>query len=158
MFIEYKSQPFVINMKAHEIVHCRGHPHIRGTHPSTFEVTKEEEISLQGDCIIGVGADKGAADLDPAFSHLLKNDQAILTTVLRIGTCETRACSHGNSGFTFAHPRDLVWRRSSYIDARTVGVASDRVAATLPRALIRLLQEEKELVVEMTVVIPGPTR
>jgi hypothetical protein len=145
-------------MKAHEIVHCHGHPHIRGTHPSTFEVTKEENLSLQGDCIIGVGADKGAADLDFTFSRLLREDQAILYTILRVGSCEILVCSQGNAGFTLTHPCDLVWRRSRYIDTRTIGIESDRVAATLPRTLIRLLQAEKDMIVEMTVVIPASAR
>jgi hypothetical protein len=142
-------------MKASETVHCRGHPHIRGTHPTTFEVTKEEDLTLRGDCIIGVGADKGAADLDPGFSRLLQDDRARLYTTLRAGTCEIRVSSRGAADLTLTHPRDLVWRKSGFIDGRTVGILSDRAAVHLPRGLIRRLRDEVELTVEMTVVIPG---
>jgi hypothetical protein len=141
-------------MKAVEIVRCRGHPNIRGIHPSTFEVTTEEELSLQGDCIIGVGAEKGAADLDPIFSQVLRDDRALLFTTLKAGRCEVQVISRGAAGLTLTHPRDLVWRRSRYIDTRTVAIASDQAAANLPRALIHLLQNGSELVVEMTAVIP----
>jgi hypothetical protein len=141
-------------MKAFEIVRCRGHRNVRGTHPSTFEVTREEDLTLWGDCIIGVGADKGAADLDPDFSRLLRDDRALLLTVLRAGACETRISSRGAAGLTLTHPLDLVWRKSSYIDGRTVGISSDQAAVQLPRMLIQRLREEEDLIVEMTVVIP----
>jgi hypothetical protein len=142
-------------MKAHEVIRCHGHPNIRGTHPTTFEVTTAENISPQGDCIIGVGADKGAANLDPVFLHLLRDNRAFLLTTLRAGSCEIRVSSRGNSKLILTHPHDLVWRRSTFIDARTVGISSDQAAVHLPRDLIRLLRNEIDLIVEMTVVIPG---
>ena len=41
-------------MEAEERIICRGHPLVRGTHPTTFEVTTEGHLTRQGDCIIGV--------------------------------------------------------------------------------------------------------
>ena len=34
-----------------------GHPNILGIHKTTLEFTKDEELSLDGDCIVGVKAD-----------------------------------------------------------------------------------------------------
>ena len=34
-----------------------GHPNILGTHKTTFEFTKDNELTLNGDCIVGVKAD-----------------------------------------------------------------------------------------------------
>jgi hypothetical protein len=142
-------------MKASETVHCQGHPNIRGTHPSTFEVTTEKDLTLHGDCIIGVGADKGAADLDPGFSRLLRDDRTWLFTTLQAGICEIRVSSRGAADLTLNHPSDLVWRKSTYIDARTVGISSDRAAVHLPRGFIQRLRDGEQLTVEMTAVIPG---
>jgi hypothetical protein len=142
-------------MEAHEVIRCHGHSNILGTHPSTFEVTTEENLSSQGDCIIGVGADKSAADLDPFFSHLLQDDRASLFTMLRAGSYEIWVSSQGNSKLILTHPHDLVWRKSTFIDERTVGITSDKAAIHLPRDLIRLLRNEIDLIVEMTVIIPG---
>ncbi len=141
-------------MQAFETVQCRGHRNIRGTHPSTFEVTREADLTLQGDCIIGVGADKGAADLNPVFSRLLRDDRAILLTTLRTGTCEIQVLSRGAAGLTLSHPHDLVWRRSRYIDERTVGICSDLAAVQLPRSLIHRLRDKEDLTIEMAVVTP----
>lgn len=140
-------------MKAYEVIRCQGHPNIRGIHPTTFEVTTDKDLTYQGDCIIGVEANKGAADLDPIFSNLLRNDSALLLTSLKAGSMEIRVSSMGDPRLILTHHSDLVWRRSRFIDSRTVGIASDLAAVDLPRELIDLLKDGAELLVEMTVII-----
>lgn len=132
------------------MITCHGHAHVRGNHRTTFEITCEEELSPQGDCIIGVSADKGAADLADDFCSLLADDNALLTTRLQAGdiTCEIR--SRGSSQMTFDHPTDLVWRRSDFVCGRTIGIGSDYVAWTLPRELIALLSAGADMTVTLT--------
>jgi hypothetical protein len=142
-------------MKARDTVRARGDPLVRATHPTTFEVTKDMRLTGAGDCIIGVAADKGAADLDPDLRALLRDDRAVLTTRLAAGGKTVIVRSRGSSAFSLDHPTDLVWRRSDFISDRTVGIRSDRVAATLPREFVAALQRGEELVVELEVEIPG---
>ena len=127
-------------MKARDTVRARGDPLVRATHPTTFEVTKDMRLTGAGDCIIGVAADKGAADLDPDLRALLRDDRAVLTTRLAAGGKTVIVRSRGSSAFSLDHPTDLVWRRSDFISGRTVGIRSDRVAATLPREFVAALQ------------------
>ncbi len=141
-------------MKARDIVRARGHPLIQGIHPTTFEVTKDETLTLAGDCIVGVAADKGAADLDPDLKALLCDDRAVLTTRLTAGGETVVVRSQGSAALTLDHPADLVWRRSDFVSDRTVAVRSDRVAATLPREFIEALRRGEELVVELEAEIP----
>jgi hypothetical protein len=139
-------------MRAYETIHCQGHPLVRGTHPTTFEVTMDPHLTLQGDCIIGIGANKGAAGLDPSFRTALQRNGTQLCTVLCVESLEVEIHSQGSSRLLLTHPTDLVWRRSSYIDDRTIGIRTDRVAATLPRNLIQRLQQGAPLRVEMTAI------
>jgi uncharacterized protein len=141
-------------MKATELVRCRGHPLVQGTHPSTFEVTRDQVLTLQGDCIIGIYADKGAVDLDPSFKEVISRDDAVLVTRLSAGGVTAEVYGRGCSKFTLDHPTDLVWRRSTFVCGRTVGIACSLVARTLPRALIAQLRQEGLLTVEMTAIIP----
>lgn len=137
----------------HATIRCRGHPNVTGRHPTTFEITREEHLSSQGDCIIGIAADRGASGLPPAFADALSGDEAVLVTRLCCGdTCVT-ITSRGSRAMTLDHPTDLVWRKSDYVCGRTVGIRSDATARDLPRELIALLQGGAELVVEMTVRI-----
>ncbi|HJJ72732.1 MAG TPA: DUF371 domain-containing protein, partial [Methanocorpusculum sp.] len=109
-------------MEAVEVIHCRGHENVLGLHKSTFEITKETELSPQGDCIIGVSADKGAADLSHEFRELMAKDGARLTAVFSAGGVEVTVTSDGGSGISLTHPTDLVWRRSSFVCPRTIGI------------------------------------
>jgi len=141
-------------MKATETVIAHGHPLVRGTHPTTFEVTTEEELTLYGDCIIAVGADKGAAALSPDFRGILSTEGAELTTRLACRDLSIEVRSAGGPGITLEHPTDLVWRRSSFCCGRTVGNGSDLVARTFPRELIQYLREGALIRVEMVASCP----
>lgn len=138
-------------MEVTEVIHCFGHANVRALHKSTFEVTKEANLSPQGDCIIGVGADKGAIDLSPEFRKLLAEDGAKLTTVFLAGGMSVTVMSDGGHGISLTHESDLVWRRSSFVCPRTVGVYSDSTAALLPREFIDVLKTGAEMTVTMTV-------
>ena len=50
-----------------------GHENIQALHPTTLMLTKEKNLSKNGDCIIAVRADKAAPDLNEKFIEKLKN-------------------------------------------------------------------------------------
>lgn len=141
-------------MEITETIHCRGHENVRSLHKSTFEITKETELSPNGDCIIAVGADKGAADLAPAFRHALATPGVVLTTTLSAGGVAAVIRSGGAVGITLTHATDLVWRRSTFVCPRTISVYSDHTAAQLPRELIELLQKGVPMTVTLRVELP----
>jgi hypothetical protein len=142
-------------MEAQEIVRCRGHPLVLGTHPTTFELTCENHLTKNGNCIIGIAADKGCAGLSPAFKAVLAHDDAVLLTRLACEGIVVEVRSRGSSQFMLDHPADMVWRKSSFVCGRTIGILSDRVALTLPRELIVNLARGKEMVVTLTATRPG---
>jgi hypothetical protein len=142
-------------MEAQEIIRCRGHPVVLGNHPTTFEVTCEDQLTENGNCIIGIAADKGCAGLSPGFKAVLAHDDAVLVTRLACGRTVVEVRSSGSSRFTLDHPADMVWRKSPFVCSRTIGILSDRVALTLPRELIAELARGKEMVVTLTATRPG---
>jgi hypothetical protein len=147
--------PHMINMEAQEIIHCRGHPFVLGTHPTTFEVTREVHLTKKGNCIIGVSADKSCTRLSAEFKRMLTHDDAILITSLSCDGKTVEVKSRGSSQFTLDHPTDMVWRRSSFVCGRTIGIMSDHVAATFPESLLANLVEGKEMVITLTAKRPG---
>lgn len=142
-------------MEAQETIRCRGHPLVLGTHPTTFEVTREEHLTRNGNCIIGVSADKGCAALSGEFKNVLAHDDAVLVTRLSCAGIEVEVHSRGSAEFTLDHPTDFVWRRSNFVCGRTIGIHSDKVAKTLPEELINALKNEAELVVTLIATRPG---
>lgn len=142
-------------MEETEIIRCRGHRLMTASHPTTFEVTAEPEMTGNGHCIIGVCADRGAAGLSAGFRQLLCHDDATLVTTLSCRNVSATVRSAGSGAMTLNHPADLVWRRSRFVCGRTVGICSDRVAASLPAELVRYLIAGEEMVVTLTARRPG---
>src|SRR3989338_4407445 len=62
-----------------------GHPNIRGAHKTTFELTKDAELSLRGDCIIGVNADFNLKEIKKFIEYSIKNDNKKIQITLKIG-------------------------------------------------------------------------
>ena len=142
-------------MEAQEIIRCKGHPLVLGTHPTTFEVTSEDHLTKNGNCIIGIAADKGCAGLTPSFKSVLAHDDAVLVTCLACDGIVVEVRSRGSSQFTLDHPSDLVWRKSAFVCGRTIGILSDEAALTLPRELMENLARGKEMVVTLTATRHG---
>jgi uncharacterized protein len=142
-------------MEATVTLRCRGHPLVRSTHPTTFEVTAEDHLTANGNCIIGIGASTGCAGLPDRFREVLAHDDAILVTRLSCDGIVAEIRSRGSSQFTLDHPTDMVWRKSPFVCGRTIGILSDHVAATLPKALVENLAAGKEMVLTLCATRPG---
>jgi len=141
-------------MEAQETIRALGHPLVLGTHPTTFEVTAEDHLTINGNCIIGIAADKGCLGLSPAFKSVLAHDEAVLVTRIECGGVVAEVRSRGSSQMMLNHPTDLVWRKSTFVCGRTIGILSDAVALTLPRDLIKNLVLGNEMIVTLTAARP----
>ena len=124
-----------------EYITFSGHKNIRATHKTTFEITKSKQISVRGDCIVGVGADKACADLDQRVKDALKKDSVVHLTFF-VGGLSFRVRAEGSRFLILSDDEDIVVRRSIYICPRTLAVRADAAACDIPRAMIDLLKAE----------------
>jgi uncharacterized protein len=129
-----------------ECIIAFGHPNIRATHPTTLMITKDVDVSKNGDCIIAMSADKSVADLSVQFKEALRKPNAKLTVTIEAGgsTVEIRAI--GAPKLCLCHPTDMVIRKSDYVCTRTLAVGADKSSIDLPRQLVKKLQEPKQTV------------
>ncbi len=127
-------------MNASEEVRFAGHALVRATHGSTIEITMETHLTPRGDCIVGVGAAKGVAQLSPSLKGALRSDSAKvrLTIVAPGGEFSFRA--RGSTGLTFDNPTDMVIRRSGYVCGRTLAIGADSSARDIPRKIVASLK------------------
>lgn len=132
---------------AYDVVRARGHPLVRATHRSTFEITTEGSLTPRGDCIIAVAADKSARALAPEFKQLASRDDARILIVMKSGSAVEIVRARGASSLTFEDPVSMVVRRSNYVDGRTIAIMSDKAAAHLSRELVTRLREGAKLLV-----------
>ena len=104
-----------------------GHPKIRATHAASIEFTRDHDVTERGNCVLGV-----RADIHPdKLSRLL--DYRKLSVTLRCGGVEDVFECGVNSGFDDA--KEIVFRRSAYRSARTLGIRASKGAAQIDRRL-----------------------
>jgi hypothetical protein len=127
-----------------EEVAASGHENIEASHPTTLEITKEKYLSRTGDCIIAVGADKSLADLSDEFKENLRKPNAKLTLTIEVDGITGQINAHGSPNLILTHSSEMVVRKSSYVDDRTLAIGADKAAADLPRELVEKLRNQKQ--------------
>ena len=122
-----------------ETVSFRGHPMVRSLHPTTIEVTTEDLLTERGDCIIGVGAAKGCAQLGDGIKERLRTKGAAVRVRIVVGGQEYVVNARGDPGLQLSNPHDIVIRKSSFLSDRTLAVHADSSALDIPRPMVRML-------------------
>ena len=122
-----------------ETVTFRGHPMVSAMHPTTIEVTMDEDLTPRGDCIIGVGADKGCAQLGDGLKAALRERAALVRIRVLVGGLQHVVRARGDPGLELSNPHEIVIRKSSFISDRTLAIHADGAARDLPRQIVRML-------------------
>lgn len=131
-------------MKITEIVDAYGHENIRATHETTFEVTKESTLTKRGDCVIAVGATKGAKDLGSEFKEAMKREDVQITITIEASEIWEVVKAGGSPQLLFTHPTDMVVRKSNYICDRTIAIKANKSARDISRKLIKKIQNPSQ--------------
>jgi len=118
------------------VIFAHGHKNIQATHETTFEITEETTLTKCGDCIIAIGATKGAADLPLEFKKAARKKSAQTIITIEAGELKEVIRARGSPRLLFTHPMDLVVRKSDYVCGRTLAIRADKAASDLSRRLI----------------------
>ncbi|MCD1293609.1 DUF371 domain-containing protein [Methanocella sp. CWC-04] len=134
-----------------EVIRARGHKNVTATHRSTFEITKDEEISPSADCIIAVSADRSVSGLSDGFRSLLACDDAFITAVITSGDHSDTVTGWGSKDMTLSDTHSAVFRVSDFVCPRTIMIYADKPASRLDRGLVSSLSAGNEVTIELTV-------
>ncbi|MHB1908165.1 MAG: DUF371 domain-containing protein [Nitrososphaerales archaeon] len=118
-----------------------GHRNILGLHRNTIEITKDEELSKNGDCIIGVRSSKGCRDLSSSLKEWILLGKR-LSFQLLVGEYSFIFTGEGNGQLTLLDKKEIVFRRSDYISSRTAAIHCSHSAKDVPRKVISALQNK----------------
>jgi len=114
---------------------------VRSVHPTTIEVTTEDHLTSRGDCIVGVGASAGCAQLDAQLKEGLRRKGFRVTIRMIVGPYNFEIRAEGDPRLELSHPHDIVIRTSDYVSDRTLAVHADAAAKDIPREIVRQLRE-----------------
>ena len=117
-----------------------GHPNIQSTHSRTLEITKSSKLTLRGNCIIGVRADKACSDLNQTLKRLLKADNSVVNMEIIVANKLFKIKGHSNKGLLLLNKDDIVVRKTNFICHRTMSIGCDKASSDIPRDTIQLLR------------------
>jgi len=119
-----------------------GHKNIRATHRTTLEFTKEEDVTLTGDCIIGVCATFELQHLKPFLT------KEKIKIIIRTDGMEEEIIAVPNLGFM--SDKEMVIRTTGFLSERTFAVYATKSAVGLRKDFKSLLCRP-ETVVTVTI-------
>ena len=122
-----------------------GHKNVLSHHKSTFEITKDVDLTLSGDCIIGLNIDKSMDDFPQEFKDKLSNSKTEVIVRLKTPNAYDEIHGWGHEDLLLTHPTDIVCRKSTFTCPRTLMIKSDKAACDLDPKLINDLQNECQM-------------
>ena len=139
-------------MDAEETFEARGHSNVRSTHKTTLMVTRDEELTIRGDCVVAVRAEKGTKDLDPKLKELIRNSETKVTLTMKVGDSSLNVVGWGHPRLSLSDPLDMVIIKSGYTCDRTLMIRADKAACDMGEAIISLLKDA-DIVVNVTISV-----
>ena len=119
---------------------CYGHANIRGTHKHTLEFTKDSELTLRGDCIVGV-------DSDFDYNELMKFVKEYDFIDVDISVNEVKFSFSAEINKEFSHKNEIVFRLSNFVSDRTLGIRCDVASVDIPSEMMDLMVDSEQKMV-----------
>lgn len=130
-----------------------GHKNVRAFHPRTIEITTEPDLTLQGDCIIGVGASCGCKEIPEKMKKKLRRSDSQITIIIQVNEKSFQVTGRGHDELKLENPHDIVIRTSNFMCPRTLAIGCNKASDDMPREMIKMLQDPKTkglFVIEVT--------
>lgn len=128
-----------------------GHENVTSKHKSTFEITKDPEIGLSADCIVGVAMDNSMLEFPEDFKKAIANPDGEIHVVLDTENGHDEIIGYGHENLTLTHPTDIVCRKSDYTCSRTLMIKANKAACDLDEKLIEDLKNKEAMEVTISV-------
>ena len=121
--------------------HAFGHPNILATHKTTLEFTKDNDLSLKGDCIVGVKADFELDKIKDFIENCKNRKITLIIKTISKKNINEKISAEINTNFE--HDNELVIRKTDFVSERTFATRSNKAAFEMNKDLIDFLKENK---------------
>jgi len=117
-----------------------GHKNVRSLHPKSIEITTDSDLTVNGDCIVGVGASCGCIGIPEKMKKLLQDPQSEVTCTILVGEHSYKITGRGSEKLSLKNPHDIVIKKSNFTCPRTLSIGCDIASDSIPRQMIKALQ------------------
>lgn len=130
---------------------AKGHYNVTSKHRTTFEVTRDMDIGLRADCIVGVASNASLNDMPSNMKETIRNENVKIKIILKTENATDTITGYGHPALTLDHPTDMVCRKSDYTCSRTLMIGADKAAVDLNSDLIEDLRSGK--ILKVTIIV-----
>jgi len=123
-----------------EEVIFEGHPNVQSLHPRTIEITKDKDLTLNGDCIVGVNANKSCRDLGSELKDKIKKNHSFIEIEIIVEPYKFIIKGSGSEKLLLLNRDDIVLRKSNFICDRTLSINCNFSSLEIPREIINSLK------------------
>ena len=124
---------------------CTGHLNIISKHKTTLEFTTESDLSLQGDCIIGVNSTQSLASLPQELKEKMRIMNSQIVVKIRTADLEEVILGNGHPDLTFSDKHAIIIRKSDFICPRTLMINSNKAACDISIDIVQLMRNPKNI-------------
>tara|TARA_Y100000310_G_C20668879_1_gene809155 strand:+ start:243 stop:662 length:420 start_codon:yes stop_codon:yes gene_type:complete len=124
-----------------------GHKHITGKHKKTFEFTKDDDLTLNGDCILGVNSDFDSIKLQEFIKNLKQDKISINLTFEDKNKAVLTETITATINKSFSDENEIVIRKSNMETERTLATLSDKSAIDLSRDFMNALSNPEQTII-----------
>ena len=117
------------------------HSKVTKTYSLYIEITKDIELTVNGDCIIGTNSNLACIDLPEKFKKKIQNSDSTISFTIIAGEHSFSIRGKGSEKLTLKHPSDIVLRKSAFTCSRTIAIKCDKASNDIPRTMIKKLQD-----------------
>ena len=123
----------------------KGHPNVQSLHARTIEITKDKDLTLNGDCIIGINANKGCKDLDLGIKKRIKKNDSLIEICLIVEPYSFTIKGFGDDNLLLTNEDDIVLRKSKFVCDRTLSINCNFSSLEIPREIINSLKDPSKI-------------
>ena len=130
----------------------RGHKNILSLHKKTIEITRDAELTVNGDCIIGTNSSTACIDLPEKFKKKIQNSTTEFKFSIVADEHSFTIHGMGSEKLALKHSNDIVLRKSAFTCSRTIAIKCDKASDDIPRNMVKKLQDPKtngKLIIEI---------
>jgi len=130
----------------------KGHENILSLHKKTIEITKDDKLTVNGDCIVGTNSSLACIDLPEKFKKKIQNPDSTITFTIMTDEHSFSIRGKGSEKLTLKHTSDIVLRKSAFTCSRTIAIKCDKASDDIPRTMVKKLQDPKtsgKLIIEI---------
>jgi len=96
-------------------------------------------LGEEADCIIAVKANKACKDMKKEFKDALKEGKKVEITI-EVGGINDKITVYGSPALKLTSEKEIVVRKTDFIDDRTLAILADKAANELKKELIEKLK------------------